>query len=137
MLIRTSVAQEPTPGVLTTATTDTSVATTMEDLAVTTAAILVGSGNTELSAIYLFAYLGVQAFSNYGFIYSHTSYTGDSSAPYENGLRKKWHIRVQQGYRVKITFLGFELEAEWDSPGPRFTLSTYALLCHKYTAYDK
>ena len=127
MLIRTSVAQEPTPGVLTTATTDTSVATTMEDLAVTTAAILVGSGNTELSAIYLFTYLGVQAFSNYGFIYSHTSYTGDSSAPYENGLRKKWHIRVQQGYRVKITFLGFELEAEWDSPGPRFTLSTYAL----------
>ena len=52
-MIRTSVAQEPTPGVLTTATTDTSVATTMEDLAVTTAAILVGSGITELSAIYL------------------------------------------------------------------------------------
>ena len=25
-------------------------------------------------------------------------------------MRQKWHIRVQQGYRVKITFLGFELE---------------------------
>ena len=55
-------------------------------------------------------YSGVEAFSNYGFIYSHTSYTGDSTSTYGNGLRQKWHIRVQQGYRVKITFLGFELE---------------------------
>ena len=53
VLIRMSAALEPTPGVLTTVTTDTSVAITMEDLAVTTAAIQVGSGNTELSAIYL------------------------------------------------------------------------------------
>ena len=45
-MIRTSVALEPSPGVPTTATTDTSVATTMEDLAVTTAAIQVHRGSS-------------------------------------------------------------------------------------------
>ena len=123
VLIRTSAVLVPTPGVLTTATTDTFVAITMEASTVSTAAIQVDKGLQAYS--HLFPHLGVQAFSNYGFIYSHTSYTGDSSSTYENGLRKKWHIRVQQGYRVKITFLGFELEAEWNSPGPRFMLSIY------------
>ena len=46
VLIRTSAALEPTPGVLTTVTTDTSVAITMEDLAVTTAAIQVHRGSS-------------------------------------------------------------------------------------------
>ena len=46
VLIRTSAALELTPGVLTTVITDTSVAITMEDLAVTTAAIQVDRGSS-------------------------------------------------------------------------------------------
>ena len=56
----------------------------------------------------LIFFSGVQTFGNYGFVASHSSYDGTIS--YGNNYRKSWHLRVSQGYRVKITFLDFELE---------------------------
>ena len=78
----------------------------------------------------LIFFSGVQTFGNYGFVASHSSYDGTIS--YGNNYRKSWHLRVSQGYRVKITFLDFELESKNGKIGKERPSYSLALNLSKY-----